>query len=29
VLARPLNVSGYGNQVTLTSSAGSIALVRR
>jgi heat shock protein HslJ len=29
ILARPLTVSGYGSQVTLTSSAGSIALVRR
>ena len=28
ILAQPLTVSGYGNQVTLTSSAGSIRLVR-
>ena len=28
ILARPLTVSGYGNQVSLTSSAGSIALAR-
>jgi len=28
ILARPLTVSGYGNQVTLTSSSGSITLIR-